>query len=202
MKSIIVYVHGKNGSASEAEHYRPLFPDGEVVGFDYRADTPWEFRDEFRRFFSSLPPDLPVFLIANSIGAYYVMNAGIDDRIGKAWFVSPVVDLEKLIRGRMALAGVTEERLRKQGVVPTESGEDLSWEYLSYVRSHPIRWNVPTAILYGAKDALISRETVSAFADAHCAELTVMEAGEHWFHTPEQMAFLDRWIAGNGKSES
>ena len=21
-----------------------------------------------------------------------------------------------------------------------------------------------------------------------------MEGGEHWFHTPDQMAFLDRWV--------
>ena len=26
------------------------------------------------------------------------------------------------------------------------------------------------------------------------ATLTVMEGGEHWFHTEEQMAFLDNWI--------
>ena len=24
--------------------------------------------------------------------------------------------------------------------------------------------------------------------------LTMMAGGEHWFHTAEQMAFLDRWI--------
>lgn len=32
------------------------------------------------------------------------------------------------------------------------------------------------------------------FAEKHQAELTVMEGGEHWFHTEEQMAFLDDWI--------
>ena len=37
MKEIVIYVHGKGGSAAEAGHYRPLFPDAEVVGFDYRA---------------------------------------------------------------------------------------------------------------------------------------------------------------------
>ena len=26
------------------------------------------------------------------------------------------------------------------------------------------------------------------------AELTVMPGGEHWFHTEEQMRFLDEWI--------
>ena len=24
--------------------------------------------------------------------------------------------------------------------------------------------------------------------------VAVMEGGEHWFHTPDQMAFLDRWV--------
>jgi hypothetical protein len=35
------------------------------------------------------------------------------------------------------------------------------------------------------------------FIDAHNAELTVMEDGEHWFHTEEQMRFLDEWIKNN-----
>jgi len=26
------------------------------------------------------------------------------------------------------------------------------------------------------------------------AELTVMEEGKHWFHTDEQMRFLDNWV--------
>ena len=42
MKEIVVYVHGKGGSAQEAEHYNALFPDREVIGFDYRAQAPWE----------------------------------------------------------------------------------------------------------------------------------------------------------------
>ena len=59
---------------------------------------------------------------------------------------------------------------------------------------HPARWSVPTEILYGGADALTSRDAVTAFAGAHHAGLTIMEEGEHWFHTPEQMRFLDRWI--------
>lgn len=40
MKELIIYVHGKGGSAEEAGHYRPLFPNSAVVGFDYQAQTP------------------------------------------------------------------------------------------------------------------------------------------------------------------
>ena len=76
----------------------------------------------------------------------------------------------------------------------TASGETLFWDYLCYVREHPIRWTAPTRILYGSRDNLTSYETIAAFAEAHGAALTVMEGGEHWFHTEEQMRFLDQWI--------
>ena len=53
MKHIVVYVHGTGGSPAEAEHYKSLFPDSAVIGFDYRAQTPWEAREEFPRFFAA-----------------------------------------------------------------------------------------------------------------------------------------------------
>lgn len=50
MEEIVVYVHGKGGSAQEAEHYKALFPDCEVIGFDYHARSPWEAAEEFPGF--------------------------------------------------------------------------------------------------------------------------------------------------------
>jgi hypothetical protein len=35
---------------------------------------------------------------------------------------------------------------------------------------------------------------MTAFVKTHHASLTIMEDGEHWFHTEEQMQFLDQWI--------
>ena len=32
------------------------------------------------------------------------------------------------------------------------------------------------------------------FAAEHGAGLTVLEGGEHWFHTEEQMALLESWV--------
>ena len=90
---------------------------------------------------------------------------------------------------------VDEEReLAEKEEIPTDFGETLSWAYLCYVRTHPIDWRVPTRILYGTQDNLTSLETISAFAGRLGAELTVMPEGEHWFHTPEQMRFLDAWL--------
>ena len=34
--------------------YRALFPDCEVIGFDYKAQTPWEAEREFAEYFDSL----------------------------------------------------------------------------------------------------------------------------------------------------
>jgi hypothetical protein len=35
---------------------------------------------------------------------------------------------------------------------------------------------------------------MTAFAQAHHANLTIMDSGDHWFHTNAQMQFLDNWI--------
>lgn len=196
-ETLVLYVHGKGGAAAEAEHYKPLFPGCDVVGLEYSAETPWDASAEFSSAFQTLSAGYAhVILIANSIGAYFSMGALPQERIDKAYFISPIVDMETLIGRMMGWANVSEDALREKGTIETTFGETLSWDYLSYVRSHPIVWNVPTLILYGGRDDLTDRATVTAFADTHAASLTVMESGEHWFHTPEQMAFLDAWITG------
>ena len=195
MKNAVIYIHGKGGSASESEHYKPLFPDCDVIGLDYKTFSPWETGKEIHAAVKKLKTEYDsVILIANSIGAFFSMNAGIDSVLEKAYFISPIVDMEKLILDMMTWAKVTEEDLKQQGVIQTDFGEDLSWEYLCYVRDHPVEWNVPTDILYGSRDELTSYDTISTFAEKHHANLTVMKNGEHWFHTEEQMRFLDNWI--------
>ena len=169
--TLAIYVHGKGGSAAESEHYKALFPNCEVIGVDYRSETPWEAGPEIRaaiQNLSSIYDD--IILIANSIGAFFSMHAEIGGLVREAFFISPVVDLEKV------------------------NGVELHGEWLDFVRSHPIQWDVTTHILYGSKDSLIPIETIREFAEKHNASLTVMENGEHWFHTEEQMLFLDNWI--------
>ena len=194
-KNAVLYIHGKGGSAGESEHYRPLFPGCEVVGLDYRTFTPWETGPEIREAVEKLNREYEsITLIANSIGAFFSMHADIDAMIRRAYFISPIIDMERLIQNMMTWAGVTEKDLEEKKVISTPFGEDLSWDYLHYVREHPVRWSAPTGILFGSRDNITSLETISAFAEAHGAGLTVMENGEHWFHTDEQMRFLDRWI--------
>ena len=195
MKQIVIYVHGKGGTAEEAKHYQLLFAESDVIGFDYKSRNPWEAKSEFSDFYDSHSKGYDsVILVANSIGAFFSMNALAEKKISKALFISPVVNMKRLITDMMIWANVTEDELCRKKEISTDFGETLSWEYLCYVRKHPIKWNIPTCILYGANDNLTSIETVSEFAEQTGAILTVMNDREHWFHTDEQMEFLDNWI--------
>jgi len=98
----------------------------------------------------------------------------------------------------LRLAGVTEQELQEKGKIATDFGQTLSWDYLTWERQHPIQnWSCPTAVLYAGQDNMTSRQTVERFVTAHDAALSVMKNGEHWFHTPEQLAVLREWEQEN-----
>ena len=195
MHDAILYVHGKGGSADEEERYKTLCPGRCVVGLDYRGVTPWATKGETLAAYDTLIREYGgAVVVANSIGAYFAMNALQGERVSQAFFISPIVDMEKLICDMMTRAGISEEALKEKREIETASGETLSWAYLRYVRKNPIVWTAPTRILYGDRDNLTSLETVRAFAGDCHADLEIMEGGEHWFHTEEQMAFHDAWI--------
>ncbi len=195
MQDLVIYIHGKGGSAEEADHYKGLFPYADVIGFDYRAQTPWEAETEFPMLFDGAVNGYQrVCIIANSIGAFFTLCTLGNRKIDEAFFISPIVDMEELICGMMTRANVSESELKEKKEIPTDFGETLSWKYLCYVREHPLRWSIPSYILYGEKDHLTTRETIAAFAEKIGGTLTVIKNGEHWFHTEEQMKFLREWI--------
>jgi len=199
MKNVIVYVHGKGGNVEEANYYRKFFNDDfDIIGFDYKSENPWDARSEFSDYFDSIIPEYnKTILIANSIGAYFSLISLADKKIEKAMLISPIVDMERLIIDIMTWANVSEEELSIKKEIETPFGETLSWEYLSYVRKNPIYWNIPTEILYAEKDNMTSINTMTDFSEKINANVTVMPGGEHWFHTKEQMDFLDNWIKSN-----
>ena len=196
MKNAVVYIHGKGGSADEALYYKKFFNDDyDVLGFDYKSELPWQAGEEFQNYFDSFIPNYnEILLIANSIGAYFSMLSLSEKPIKKALFVSPIVDMKNIILHMMKRAKISEEELRLKKVINIQFGEPLSWKYLSFARKNPIAWNIPTGILYGKKDDMTSLETITNFANKIHADLTVFDEGEHWFHTEEQMNFLDTWF--------
>ncbi len=191
----ILYIHGKGGSHLEAQQYVECCPGFEITGVAYEAYLPWLVEGKIKSAYDAFHKTHDqVYLLANSIGAYFAMHTLQREKIEKALFISPVLDMERLILDMMKWAGVSEEELHDKGEIPTDFGETLSWEYLCFVRENPIHWSAPTKILYGAKDHLIARQTVDDFTACHRATLTVMKNGEHWFHTEEQLDFLNKWI--------
>lgn len=206
-KKCYLYIHGKCGYKEEAESFAAIASQRgyQVLSFDLpehgerkgETDTfnPWHVVPELKRLFSAARERWDrISIRANSIGAYFSMLSFAEESIDRCLFVSPILDMEQLIANMMKWSGVTEDQLEKQGTIPTNFGETLSWEYLSYVRKHRIeKWDVPTSILYGSADNLTERKTVDAFVGKFNCKLTVMPDGEHWFHTPEQLNILEQW---------
>ena len=97
------------------------------------------------------------------------------------------------------------QRLAKIYAPLMESDKKFYNAICGYIRDYlksdmnPVVWNIPTKILYGDKDNLTSYETMSDFASKMGISLTVMNNGEHWFHTDEQMNFLDDWICESNR---
>lgn len=126
MDKAIIYIHGKGGNAEEAIHYKPLFSNCDVIGLDYTAQFPWEAKEEFPLLFNSIYRNYKtVEVIANSIGAYFAINALSNQQIEKAYFISPVVDMERLIADMMIWANVTEDELKEKKEIQTTFGETL-----------------------------------------------------------------------------
>ncbi|MEO2865956.1 alpha/beta hydrolase [Flavonifractor plautii] len=202
-----LYVHGKGGCKEEAEDFAALAcPRGwQVLAADLpghgtrRGDgvplDPWHAAPELRALLGYAKGRWQhTALRCTSLGAWFSLLAFAGERLEQALFVSPVVDMEGLIRDMMGWAGVSEAQLEAAGELDTPFGETLSWPYLQYVRAHPVsRWPTPTALLYASGDAMLRRTAVEDFARRFGGALTVLEGGEHWFHTPEQLAALHRW---------
>ena len=207
-ESLFVHIHGKMGCKEEAARFAEIVcPKGyQVLSIDLPGHgertgemerfVPWEVVPELQSVYAYARQRWKrISLYANSIGAYFSLLALRDAKLEKSLFVSPILDMEKLIRDMMDWAGVTQEQLKEAGEIPTAFGETLSWNYLTYAEEHRItKWDSPTAILYAGHDHLTARETVDDFAKRFGCTVTVMENGEHWFHSEEQLAVLDAWL--------
>lgn len=199
MSRAMLYIHGKGGNSRETEMLKPFCDGYAIYGIDLADFTPWGTEAQIQNAFEALKKEFDsVSVVGNSIGAYFAMFALQNSPVEKAFFISPILDMEQLILTMMEWANVSEKELRERGSVDTHFGETLSWEYLLFVREHPIHWKTPTEILYAELDNMTSRKTVDNFVNTHQAKLTVMPKGEHWFHTPAQIAFLGNWLKNIG----
>ena len=107
--------------------------------------------------------------------------------------VSPVLSMKSLIERMMKSSGVTPEQLREQNTIGA-----LSWEYYEFACAHEIsRWDSETRILCAEHDGIVPITEAEGFSAKFGCDLRVMQNGEHWFHTEEQLRFLRDWEAEN-----
>ena len=190
-RNVYLYVHGKMGSKEEALAFAELAcPMGyQVLAIDLPEHgerkgrpeklLPWVVLPELQLVYQYAKFHWrTVSLRATSIGAWLSMLALSEKELKQALFVSPVVDMENLIGKMMQWANVTEAQLEQAGEIPTNFGETLSWRYLCW-------------------DNMTSYDVIEAFRQESGAHLTIMEGGEHWFHTPVQMAAVQMWEEAN-----
>ena len=205
-----LYLHGKNGCKEEAERFAATDCEAgwQVLAIDLpehgaRKNSPeqllsWVVVPELQAVYARMKPVWAhIRLYGVSIGAWLAMQALQADAPEQTLLVSPVVDMEALITNMMQYAHVTEEQLRRAGEIPTDLGETLSWPYLCWVREHPLHWKVPTQVLYADPDPLTGHTAMEQFRQQTGAHLTILEGGEHWFHTETQLAALQSWEEHN-----
>ena len=173
---VFLFVHGMHGQKEEALAFAEVAVQKgyQVLGIDLPVERkPWEVlpllnevRDYLYLNWKS------VSIRANSIGSWFSLLAFQGKEVEKALFVSPLLDMKKFIE--------------KQ-----PSRED---DYYEWVINNPITcWKAPTYILRPEVDLVVSETVGCDFIRRHKCQVSIMPDGEHWFHTPEQLAFLKTW---------
>ena len=135
-----------------------------------------------------------VSLFACSLGAYFALSALADRKLERCLFQSPIVDMRRLVEDMMRRAGVTPDRLRREGEIDTPL-DALRWDWYQHILAHPVEtWPIPTAILYAGRDDLQPEASVRAFAERFGASLTVAEGCGHAFMAPGDGEVVERWL--------
>ena len=106
--------------------------------------------------------------------------------------------MEQIIRKIMMWFNITEEKLEKEKIIFTPMGQNLYWDYYCYVKENPIiKWDIPTYILYGAKDNLCEKDIILNFTEKFGCTLEISQNSEHYFHTEEDLVKLKKWFEKN-----
>jgi len=132
---------------------------------------------------------------ACSIGAYFSLLAYKDENIKQCLFLSPVVNMKIIIDQMMVWSHISETMLEVKQEITTDFGQTLYWDYYLYVKEHPIiQWNKKTFILYGNHDNMQNKDIIVEFSNKFNCHLSILEKGEHYFHTGEQLDYYKKWL--------
>jgi hypothetical protein len=85
--------------------------------------------------------------------------------------------------------------LKEKKEIKTSFGETLSWNYYEFVQKNPIKkWDNKTFILYGENDNITEKCVLNSFVEKYNCNLEILKNGEHYFHTIEQLDYLNKWL--------
>lgn len=134
-------------------------------------------------------------IFACSMGVYFSLLAYQNEKIDLCLFLSPVVNMKYIIDNMMLSCSVTEKELEERKEIKTDFGQTLYWDYYLYVKNNPIEaWNKKTFILYGSNDNMQSEKLIKEFSIKNNINLDILENGEHFFHTKEELKYYNDWI--------
>ena len=90
--SCLVYIHGLYGNKEEANFYTSYSNKYDVIGLNYKDGNPWEVKDQVIKEFTEISNKYKkIYVIANSIGAFYTYMYLSSFKIQLAFFISPLV---------------------------------------------------------------------------------------------------------------
>ena len=175
-ENVILFVHGQGGNKEEAIRFAEIAtPLGyQVIGIDLNVmDMPWNVLPRLWEVKHFLKENYnSISLRANSIGCWLSLLAFENEQIDKSLFVSPIPDMKSFI----------------------ECLEQKDMKYYEWVVEHQIEhWQNKTYILRPKNDLVVSDRVYEAFINKFACDVTTIEDGEHWFHTPEQLHRLGVW---------
>lgn len=128
-----------------------------------------------------------------SIGAYFIISTFPKERLHEIFFLSPLIYMNEFIENMMTYSSVSKEELKRENVINTDVGQ-LVWDDYQFTKNHPLIWDKPVSILVGQNDELSLSNQFKNFVKMSKSNLTVLENGEHFFHTEEQISYYSRWL--------
>ena len=175
-EKVFLYMHGLHGRKEEALAFAEVVvPKGyQVLGVDLPVERkPWEvlpLLNEVRDYLYENWKNVSVR--ANSIGSWFSLLAFQNMKVEQALLVSPILDMKKFLE-----------------LMPQRENDYYKW----VVNNPIIHWDTPTFILRPEVDTIVCEEVGRDFISQHQCQVTIMPEGEHWFHTPNQIAYLKAW---------
>ena len=173
---VFLFVHGLHGRKEEALAFAEVaVPKGyQVLGIDLPVERkPWEVLPLLNEVRDYLYENWKhVSIRANSIGSWFSLLAFQGQEVEQALFVSPILDMKRFIE-----------------LMPQREDDYYEWVVSNLIT----QWNAPTYILRPETDLVVSEEVGCDFISEYQCKVTTMPNGEHWFHTPEQLAYMKAW---------